>query len=405
MNFDQRPVVGICLKRYVMTEQGQPQRHNTYIDIPDSLRLPHFMLADSSTDGEEESQNAQNLDTDYKLVLQSVICHRGDSVQSGHYISFARVDPKLLTDNRRHDFDPPPDYEEAQWVQFDDLDLDHRVHYVNNIKQALREEMPYLLFYQIVPMVDAPSSTEETEPEPPSYDEFKISVELPSTPTAAEPKTNGVEHHEHTTPTTGALKSPPSKPPSIRLSTEAERPRKSPDGGLNSYSGSVQDESRRPSMNWTDSTAATPTRTPDTQQSPLISPSDESTASRLSRAAARFKGKQSRPASQSGENRVSNAMSRVAGLMMRPSRDALAEPTALNISNSNSTDRASFEIPAQAAPESPVEGEKSPLPSRSASQRGRSGKAKEKHTKEKTSKEKPPKQKSGDQPERECTVM
>ena len=55
MNFDQRPVVGICLKRYTMTESGQPTRHNTYIDIPDSLRLPHFMLADGSTGDEDEA--------------------------------------------------------------------------------------------------------------------------------------------------------------------------------------------------------------------------------------------------------------------------------------------------------------------------------------------------------------
>lgn len=122
MNFEQRPVVGICLKRYAMTESGLPKRHNTFIDIPDSLRLPHFMLADDKSVPEEDGKG---LNTEYKLVLQSVICHRGDSLQSGHYISFARVAPKLLTDNRRHDFDPPPDYEEAQWVQFDDLDIEN----------------------------------------------------------------------------------------------------------------------------------------------------------------------------------------------------------------------------------------------------------------------------------------
>ncbi|UZP44657.1 hypothetical protein NXS19_012469 [Fusarium pseudograminearum] len=176
LNFEQRPVVGICLKRYAMTESGQPKRHNTFIDIPDSLRLPHFMLADEPK--AEEDMNVLN--TDYKLVLQSVICHRGDSLQSGHYVSFARVAPKLLKDNRRHDFDPPPDYEEAQWVKFDDLQIESRVTYVDDIRTALKEEMPYLLFYQVMPMVEvAPPSVDDTETEPPSYNDSKVSIELP----------------------------------------------------------------------------------------------------------------------------------------------------------------------------------------------------------------------------------
>jgi uncharacterized UBP type Zn finger protein len=88
MNFDQRPVVGICLKRYMFSAKGEPMRQNTYIDIPDSLRLPRFMLADGSTDEEGENSTTA-LTGDYKLVLQSVICHRGESLSSGHYISFA----------------------------------------------------------------------------------------------------------------------------------------------------------------------------------------------------------------------------------------------------------------------------------------------------------------------------
>lgn len=156
--FEQRPVLGICLKRYVMTETGRPKRHNTFIDIPESLRLPHFMVGD----GKNAEEELYGLNTGYKLVLQSVICHRGDSVYSGHYIAFARVAPKVLTDNRRHEFDPPPDYEEAQWVLFDDLE-ERRVTYVDDFKKALEKEMPYLLFYQMVPTVEVSC------PSPPAY--------------------------------------------------------------------------------------------------------------------------------------------------------------------------------------------------------------------------------------------
>ena len=142
-----------------MIEQGVPIRQNTLIDIPDKMRLPHFMVVD----GVKTDQEADGLSQEYKLVLQSVVCHRGDSLHSGHYIAFARVAPKLLTDNRRHDHDPPPDYEEAQWVRFDDLAVEERVTYVDDIKESLREEMPYLLFYQIVPMVDVTTASTEAK--------------------------------------------------------------------------------------------------------------------------------------------------------------------------------------------------------------------------------------------------
>ncbi|KKY36290.1 putative ubiquitin c-terminal hydrolase [Diaporthe ampelina] len=151
---------------------GLAKRQNTFIDIPDSLRLPHFMMVDDAK-VEEDSVLSQ----DYKLELQSIVCHRGDSVHSGHYISFARVNPKLLTDNRRHDSDPPPDYEDAQWVKFDDLALENRVSYVDDIKESLKQEMPYLLFYQIVPMCDVTAaSTAGSETEPPSYNDSALNV-------------------------------------------------------------------------------------------------------------------------------------------------------------------------------------------------------------------------------------
>ncbi len=306
LNFEQRPVVGICLKRYAMTESGQPNRLNTYIDIPDSLRLPHFMLADGASTQTDDSFSAP----DFKLVLQSVICHRGDSLQSGHYISFARAAPKVLTSNRRHNFDPPPDYEEAQWVKFDDLE-EPRVTYVDNIKKSLTEEMPYLLFYQVVPMVElACPSTDGTATGPPSYQESKNSLEMQISQAA----------------TDGSL-SFPSKPPSIRLSMDNERPTVEAfdRSARPSVSGSVPADSRRDSAIFTASSAATPIMTPartPEASSPIISPSDNKTP-RLSRAASRFNlGRQSRPTSQSGEGRISLTISRLGGLM-KQNREAL----------------------------------------------------------------------------------
>ncbi|GKU01377.1 unnamed protein product [Fusarium langsethiae] len=400
LNFEQRPVVGICLKRYAMTESGQPKRHNTFIDIPDSLRLPHFMLADEPKT--EEDMNVLN--TDYKLVLQSVICHRGDSLQSGHYVSFARVAPKLLKDNRRHDFDPPPDYEEAQWVKFDDLQIESRVTYVDDIRTALKEEMPYLLFYQVMPMVEvAPPSVGDTETDPPSYNDSKVSIELPPTPSRSQLLGSLEEGYFDNTPTLEYSRRLSSKPPSIRLSMDGERPRRSEDGA-GRLPGSLTN-SRRPSAVWTESAPHTPN-----SHSPAITPSEEPTASRLSRAASRFTlVNRSRPSSQSGENRLSFSMSRLGGLM-RPSKDLTAEskdePNGIGMSSPNSTGVLTAETSKESrdskeiSDRTEVPAEVEPEPEQ-RHHRHHTHKHGHKRVKSKDK----VKNKNGDQPERECTVM
>ncbi|ODA84030.1 hypothetical protein RJ55_02548 [Drechmeria coniospora] len=394
MNFDQRPIVGICLKRYAMTESGQPRRLNTFIDIPDSLRLPHFMLA-----GGPATQEEAGLSTEYKLVLQSVVCHRGDSLQSGHYIAFARVAPKLLTGNRRHDFDPPPDYEEARWVLFDDLETENRVTYVDDIRKSLRSEMPYLLFYQVVPMVDLECpSTGDTETEPPSYIESKSGGEMMSSRPAVDVDLPGGGKFDDGNGEDGAKAeaAPWSQPPSIRLSSETGTPlrmnvEKPLAGG--SYAGSTPGGSRRQSIVFTDSGAATPIITPDAD-SPVMVPVDETTVSRLSRAASRFALRQSRPASQPGEGRPSFSMTRLGGLM-KASREPLADTSSLNVSTTTSNVPLGSDA-SNKPPDSPVDGYKPPGSVNSTSTKHKSHRSKDKAAKQKS---------PGNQPERECSVM
>lgn len=399
-----------------MTESGQPQRHNTFIDIPDSLRLPHFMLAN----GPKLAEELNGLSTEYKLVLQSVVCHRGDSLQSGHYIAFARVAPKLLTGNRRHDFDPPPDYEEAQWVKFDDLETENRVTYVDDVKKALREEMPYLLFYQIMPMVD------DTETEPPSYNESKTSFDGMSGSFSSNEVGAGLgrltgNHRQdlQATETTGPGFR--SKPPSIRLSAEIDRPSR---GNMEcawatSQTGSTPGGSRRESLAYTESPAATPGA-----NSPVLGPLDESNtaSSRLSRAASRFAlGRQSRPTSQSGEGRISFSMTRLGGLMKTSKEPLVDTNNGLQISASNSTGPMSSEASNKVL-DSAVEttdkqlhlppgnqhsnsnsnsNNNSTSTSHQHKNKPKNGRAKGKAEKHKENEKK----KDGAQPERECTVM
>ncbi|KAI0514410.1 cysteine proteinase [Xylaria bambusicola] len=310
-HFSQRPVVGICLKRYISDNNGNTKRQNTYIDIPDSLRLPHFIVDDRHL---EEG----GLTAVYKLVLQSVVCHRGDSLHSGHYISFCRIAPKVLTDNRRHEADPPPDYEEAQWVKFDDL-ADERVTTVTDIKESLKQEMPYLLFYQIIPIVDvAPSSVGSIEADPPAYDDGApavIAIDAPEYQQyqSLSQKTSGYFDNSS---------SIPSAPPSVRFSAELERPlRRSfadEDGFLN--------VSRRDSIAYGELTGSSSGMV-SSNHSPAISPGEETTAQRISRAAAKFRASnRSRPQSQAGENRISQTMSKFGGFM-RASKEPLRDST------------------------------------------------------------------------------
>ncbi|KPI42611.1 Acyltransferase LovD [Cyphellophora attinorum] len=79
---DRRPVLGLCLKRYTF-KNGQPARLGTYIDIPIEIGLPHFIQDDAVTDNGAIFGN-------FKLSLQSVVCHRGNSVDSGHYVALVR---------------------------------------------------------------------------------------------------------------------------------------------------------------------------------------------------------------------------------------------------------------------------------------------------------------------------
>ncbi|KAK4680151.1 hypothetical protein QC764_210520 [Podospora pseudoanserina] len=324
-HFTQRPVVGICLKRYTMTEQGVPKRQNTLIDIPDSLRLPQFMAEDINT----KDKDSIGLREEFKLVLQSVVCHRGDSLHSGHYISFARVAPKLLTENRRYEDDPPPDYEEQQWAKFDDLAVENRVTYVDDIKQSLREEMPYLLFYQVVPMVDVTTaSTDGSITEPPAYKD--LNGKVPATLIVETPKesVNGTISRA----TSGFFDSATtltqnSEKPSIRLSSEMNMDQRLSFDDDPYSINSKAEHSRRGSLSVSDAAAAAPV-TPEATSPAVTTPTatqeegkEESTAARLSRAAAKFTktGSKSRPTSQIGEGRLSSTISRLG--FIRPNKD------------------------------------------------------------------------------------
>lgn len=333
-----RPVLGICLKRYAMDRHGRPTRQNTKIDIPLQIALPHFIRDDNSSDGAPIFGN-------FNLVLQSMVCHRGTSVTSGHYISIIRggsqikdVVPEPIDGN-----DSPPEYAGDKWIRFDDL-ASERVSYVD-IDVALEKEMPYLLFYQVQPLFEE----EDTINRPPSYEDSAIAMAEPVTPekkaalemviqspSPINPKSPSIDllfQKDLTSyfPGPTSLESGETKA-RVSFSDDADRPRKSLTLG---------DAERRGSLAFTDAS----TNSVFTTSQP-VTPGDEfppSTQTRLSRAASRWtrtSKSKSRPTSvvdesrgtTSSDNRMSTSFSRLNLLSMsrRPDPNKSAEASRAN---------------------------------------------------------------------------
>ncbi|KAH0609849.1 uncharacterized protein H6S33_012395 [Morchella sextelata] len=121
-----RPVLGLCLKRYSYHPKHGAQRDPRKIDVPLEVALPTFVSDDEMGEDGRVYGN-------FKLVLQSAVCHRGNSVHSGHYIALVRSD------------------REGMWLRFDDMNTAERVKEIDH-KTAFEEETPYMLFYQVQPL-------------------------------------------------------------------------------------------------------------------------------------------------------------------------------------------------------------------------------------------------------------
>ncbi|CZR58997.1 related to ubiquitin C-terminal hydrolase family protein [Phialocephala subalpina] len=305
-----RPVLGVCLKRYTFTAEGKPIKKKTYIDIPVDLRLPHFV----NENGEDDKDRP--LEGQFKLSLQSVICHRGDAINSGHYVAYIRGSAeaadgdshstRILSDEER-----PPGYSEEHWIKFDD-NANPRVQYAD-ISDALKKETPYLLFYQVQPIFDV-TAPPPTNLKPPSYTDSGVAMSI----TECSPNPNDMQSQN----TSGYFDGPADEStPTIRLSSEYER-HASPRISLN-----LSDD-RRGSLAHTEVSVTSLASTASSVQatSAPVTPSEETTAQRFSRAAASMTkfGSKSRPSSQSGENRISATFSRLS-LMGTKSREQLSK--------------------------------------------------------------------------------
>lgn len=157
-------MLAICLKRYNVDNRGYSYRLNTHVDIPLEMATPHFAEEDQGENGQPSTVEAN-----VKLSLQSVVCHRGHSVEAGHYISLTRASNVGPAYGLRSN--PQRDGDDDVWLRFDDLAAE-RVTPVD-IKRALAEESPYLLFYKVLPLEDEVESDS-----PPAYAQNLDNLEL-----------------------------------------------------------------------------------------------------------------------------------------------------------------------------------------------------------------------------------
>lgn len=130
---NRRPILPICLKRYSFnSSDSSTTRSKKRIIIPPIINLPQF-VADEA-DGDAPTQ--------FKLILESAVCHRGTSISLGHFVSVIRKDTNNTNESEEEAYN-------ATWYLYDDMKKKSRV-VEKSFKQIFKSEWPYMLFYRLV---------------------------------------------------------------------------------------------------------------------------------------------------------------------------------------------------------------------------------------------------------------
>lgn len=131
---NRRPVLPICLKRYSFAKgDTKGSRSQRRITIPPVINLPLFVA--------EDDNMSDNLASGFKLVLESAVCHRGHSIESGHFVSAVRVETSLEDQTLEESL-------AASWYLYDDMKKTRVV--TKTFKELFDSEWPYILFYRLV---------------------------------------------------------------------------------------------------------------------------------------------------------------------------------------------------------------------------------------------------------------
>ncbi|KAI5954687.1 hypothetical protein KGF54_002463 [Candida jiufengensis] len=129
---NRRPILPICLKRYeFVSGDSAGTRSQKRIIIPPFIDLPDFVADDIDEPA-----------CSFRLILESAVCHRGKSIESGHFISVVRKNVEKINQTE----------EEANnsiWYFYDDMKKNHRV-IEKSFSEIFNTEWPYMLFYRLV---------------------------------------------------------------------------------------------------------------------------------------------------------------------------------------------------------------------------------------------------------------
>lgn len=335
-----RPVLGICLKRYAVLENGETVRRDAMVDIPTQIAIPHFIQ-------QEDDSMFKHL----KICLVAMIAHRnaGKSTNEGHYVSFIRGSRKPESSDsalkrESTNSSSPPEYYEDPWFKFDDLAAQRVIQ--ADIHQALKEEMSYLLFYRIQPLFDE-SISDTSEEKPPSYTFSDSGIEMSLQ--QASPREENARDPAYYFDGAAQLTPVPNR---VSFSDDIDRPRRSlnlPDAiGTHSRRGSVAiteaSLGSRASSFIGSSTTTPGEEVPTGSKAARSSDEDNGTASRLSRAASIFRGQHNRSTSALAETRKSF------NFMKKRSKDQLNPPSAKSTSVNTLGHDGQTEDPADESP-------------------------------------------------------
>lgn len=168
-----RPVLGISLKRSEWSADSQSVLNTREVIVPPVIRFPSFVADDQEAD--------EGTPSNYVLVLESAIFHRGKSTASGHFVALLKENSHIGYSGAKKSH-PSDDSSQGstRWLLFDDLKPAGEKIMPADYSQVFHEEKPYILFYRLVTLEDFELESERHTACNPSPSPSSISPDPPS---------------------------------------------------------------------------------------------------------------------------------------------------------------------------------------------------------------------------------
>lgn len=181
---DTHMILPIVLKRYEYDACGNTTKLKTKVNIPITIDFNKFINQNAD---DPMCPTCGHL-VDWTLHFKSAVCHQGHSLNSGHYISYARMEDTEA---------------ETYWLKFDDMNRENRVSVLRHTNLMFEDlaENAYIIFYELDKTCHHGSrstfTSDESEDEISRKDEnFKSSESTSTLPETCQCK-EGTRKHKH----------------------------------------------------------------------------------------------------------------------------------------------------------------------------------------------------------------